>query len=46
MIHYRFKEAYCTVHEKLVIPELFGEMEVTADSLPDMAARVIIASEK
>lgn len=39
-----FKGAYCTVYEKQALPELFGEMEVTADSLPEMAAG-IIASE-
>lgn len=32
------------MHEKQALPELFGEMEVTADSLPEMAAG-IIASE-
>ena len=44
LIRCRFKGAYCTVYEKQALPELFGEMEVTADSLPEMATG-IIASE-
>lgn len=39
-----FKGAYCTVWEKEPLQELFGDMEVIADTLPEMAEKVIAAS--
>ncbi|KAH6722799.1 haloacid dehalogenase-like hydrolase [Leptodontidium sp. 2 PMI_412] len=39
-----FKGAYCTVWEKEPLLELFGEMEVIADTLPEMADKVIAAA--
>lgn len=40
-----FRGAYCTVYEKESCAEIFdAELEVVADSLPDMADRIIVAS--
>ncbi|XHG03925.1 hypothetical protein AWENTII_007210 [Aspergillus wentii] len=36
-----FRTAYSSVLEKEAIPDLFGEMEVTADALPEMAEKII-----
>lgn len=41
----RFKGAYCTVWEKEPCTDLFGEMDVMADSFPDMARKIINASK-
>ncbi|KAG2417488.1 hypothetical protein HFD88_008707 [Aspergillus terreus] len=38
-----FKAAYCTVLEGDPVPELFGEMHVTAGTLSEMAERIIAA---
>lgn len=45
--HYptRFKGAYCTVWEKEPCTDLFGNMDVMAESFPDMARAIIAASE-
>ncbi|XDG01569.1 hypothetical protein ABKA04_001184 [Annulohypoxylon sp. FPYF3050] len=40
-----FKGAYCTVWEKEPCTDLFGEMDVMADSFPDMARKIIDASK-
>ena len=37
----RFRGAYCTVWEREPLTELFGHMDVIADSLPEMADKVI-----
>ena len=37
----RFKTAYCTALEGEALPEIFGEMDVTADTLPAMADKII-----
>ncbi|TEA17051.1 Transcriptional activator of proteases prtT [Colletotrichum sidae] len=39
-----FKGAWCSVYEKEPCVELFGEMDVMADSLPEMARKIIAAS--
>ncbi|KAF8866167.1 HAD-like protein [Acephala macrosclerotiorum] len=39
-----FKGAYCTIWEKEPLQELFGDMEVIADTLPEMADKVIAAA--
>ncbi|KZF25801.1 HAD-like protein [Xylona heveae TC161] len=39
-----FKGAYCTVFEKEPLLELFGDMEVVADTLPEMADKIISMS--
>ncbi|KAL4895180.1 multicopper oxidase-domain-containing protein [Aspergillus ambiguus] len=36
-----FKAAYCTVLEGEPVPGLFGEMHVTAETLPEMADKII-----
>ncbi|KAF9893206.1 hypothetical protein FE257_011629 [Aspergillus nanangensis] len=38
-----FKAAYCLALEGEAIPELFGEMDVTAETLPAMAEKIIAA---
>lgn len=40
---HRYKGAYCTIWEKEPIVELFGEMEVMAETLPAMADKIISA---
>jgi 2-haloacid dehalogenase len=40
----RFKAAYCTIWEKVRCDELFGEMDVTADSFVDLARGIIAAA--
>lgn len=40
----RFRTAYCTVWEKEPLPELFGEMDVVADTLAEMAGKVVAAA--
>lgn len=39
-----FKGAYCSVWENEALTELFGEMDVLADTLPEMADKIIAAS--
>lgn len=39
----RFKGAYCTVWEQEPLLELFGDMDVVANTLPEMAEKVIVA---
>ncbi|KAI0473621.1 haloacid dehalogenase-like hydrolase [Xylariaceae sp. FL0804] len=39
-----FKGAYCTVLEMEPLHEVFGEMDVVADTLPDMADKIIAAA--
>ncbi|KAK1145756.1 hypothetical protein N8T08_003994 [Aspergillus melleus] len=39
-----FRGAYCTAWEKESCSEIFGEMDVTADSLPELAAQIISAT--
>jgi 2-haloacid dehalogenase len=42
----RFKGAYCSVYEKEDCIELFdAEMDVMADTLPEMAKKIIEASK-
>lgn len=40
----RFKSAWCSVWEKEQCTEIFGEADVTADSLPELADKIIAAS--
>lgn len=40
----RFKAAWCSEWEKLPVPEVFGEMDVVADSLEALADGIIEAS--
>ncbi|CAN9139418.1 unnamed protein product [Alternaria alternata] len=40
-----FKAAYCTIWEKIRCDNLFGEMDVTADSFTEMARGIISASD-
>lgn len=40
----RYKTAYSLVWEKEALPQLFGEMDVTAQTLPEMADGIITAS--
>jgi 2-haloacid dehalogenase len=40
----RFRGAYCTEHEGEFL-DIFGEMDVVADSLPDMAEKIIAATK-
>jgi hypothetical protein len=42
----RFKGAYTTVLESEPLHEIFGDMEVVADSLPGMADGIIAAESK
>ena len=42
----RFKSAYCSVLEKESCTELFGEMDVMADTLVEMAEKIIMASSR
>jgi 2-haloacid dehalogenase len=44
-LKHRFKAAYCTIWEKVRCDELFGEMDITADSFVEMAHGIIAASE-
>lgn len=41
----RFRGAYSLVLEKDKLPELFGEIEVTADTLSEMADGIVAASK-
>jgi hypothetical protein len=41
----RFKGAYCSVWEKEPCLEIFGEMDIMADSLPEMARKVVEAAK-
>ncbi|OJJ71914.1 hypothetical protein ASPBRDRAFT_30283 [Aspergillus brasiliensis CBS 101740] len=41
-----YKGAYCSIWEKEPIVELFGEMEVMAETLPAMADKIIAAENK
>ncbi|KAK2008864.1 haloacid dehalogenase-like hydrolase [Colletotrichum eremochloae] len=41
-----FKAAYCTAMEGEALPDIFGEVDVVADTLPAMADKLIAASEK
>lgn len=40
----RFKGAWCSVWEKEPCTEVFGELDVLADTLPEMAEKIIAAS--
>lgn len=40
----RFKAAWCSVWELEPVPEVFGEVDVVADSLVDMADKIIKAA--
>lgn len=40
----RFKGAYCTVLEKVPCTDIFGDMDVIADSLVEMVDKIIAAS--
>lgn len=42
---YRFKAAWCSVWEIEPVPEIFGEVDVVADSLVEMAEKIIEASK-
>jgi len=39
-----FKAAWCSVWEKEQCEDIFGEMDVTADSLPELAEKIIAKS--
>ncbi|CAK3862290.1 related to 2-haloalkanoic acid dehalogenase [Lecanosticta acicola] len=39
-----FRGAYCSVYEGEALTDLFGEMDVLSDSLPEMADKIIAAS--
>jgi hypothetical protein len=41
----RYKGAYCTILEKEACADIFGRMDVMADTLPDMARKIIQASK-
>lgn len=41
----RFKAAWCSVWEGEALPEIFGEVDVVADSLVDMADKIIEAAK-
>lgn len=40
-----FRGAYCTIYEFEAL-DFFGEMDVTADTLPEMARRVVAEADK
>ncbi|KAL0940375.1 2-haloalkanoic acid dehalogenase [Colletotrichum truncatum] len=40
-----FKGAWCSVYEKEPCVDLFGEMDVMADDLPELARKIIASSE-
>lgn len=40
----RFKAAWCSVWELEPVPEVFGEVDVVADSLVEMADKIIKAA--
>ncbi|KAF2161388.1 hypothetical protein M409DRAFT_28122 [Zasmidium cellare ATCC 36951] len=40
-----FKGAYCSVWESEPLTDLFGDMDVLSDSLPEMADKIIASSE-
>ncbi|TDZ34525.1 2-haloalkanoic acid dehalogenase [Colletotrichum spinosum] len=40
-----FKAAYCTALEGEALPDIFGQMDVVADTLPDMADKIIASFE-
>jgi len=44
MVFDRFKAAWCSVWEKEACVDLFGEMDVMADELVEMADKIIAAS--
>lgn len=37
----RFRGAYCTIFEGDPLTDIFGEMDIIADSLPELADHVI-----
>lgn len=41
----RFKAAWCSEWEIEAVPEIFGEVDVVADSLVEMADKIIEASK-
>jgi 2-haloacid dehalogenase len=43
---YRFKAAWTSDYEKEPVTEVFGEIDVLADSLVEMADKIIAASNK
>lgn len=40
-----FRGAYCSVWENEALTDLFGEMDVLSDTLPELADRVIAATK-
>jgi hypothetical protein len=42
---FRFRAAWCSVYEIEPVPEVFGEVDVVADSLVEMAEKIIEASK-
>ncbi|KAH8660300.1 haloacid dehalogenase-like hydrolase [Xylariales sp. PMI_506] len=40
-----FNAAYCTALEGEALPEIFGQMDIVADTLPEMADKIIAASQ-
>lgn len=41
---HRFRAAWCSEWEKEQCTSIFGEMDITADSLPELADKIIAAS--
>lgn len=41
VLMFRFIGAYCHIWEKESLSELFGKMDVMADTLPEMADKII-----
>ncbi len=41
----RFRSAWVSVFEKEQCVDIFGQMDVTADSLPELADKIIAASK-
>ncbi|KAF4950355.1 hypothetical protein FSARC_13219 [Fusarium sarcochroum] len=39
-----FKSAYCTIWEKVLCEDLFGKMDITADTFVDMARQIVASS--
>lgn len=42
----RFKAAWCSAWELEPVPEIFGEVDVVADTLVDMAEKIIQVAGK
>lgn len=43
--NFRFKAAWCSVWEVEALPEIFGEVDVVADSLVEMADKIVEAAK-